>query len=303
MYLKTLQVGEDLRERISYGSHAMMLSTCVDNFDDYLHKEWGVHWHDEIEFGILQKGVAQFTVYNGSNQFSRVLHQGDGIIINSGYLHGAKALAHNTVIAELVLPITFFNKPFENLSHQIVSPITESDVADLVLRATEQTDQPLLSNIREICSITEQEIGFELYFMELACRIWRLLTLRILQDQKTKLVPVQNRLQERRVKQILSFIHEHYSEHISINDIAKFAAISRTECFRCFQTLLKKSPMEYLTEYRISMAAMLLANTERSLIDISHSCGFNSPSYFGKLFREQCGVTPKKYREQAGTFS
>lgn len=298
MRLKTLQVGEDLREHISYGSHAIPLTTCIDNFDDYLHREWGFHWHDELEFAVLQKGVLQFRIYNGPNQVLRELHQGDGIIINSGYLHSAKAFVPDTVIAELALPITFFNKPFESAAHQIVCPVTESETADIVLRSAEQADQPLLSGIQEICSITEQETGFELHFVELVCKIWRLLTIRILQGQKTNPVPIGNRLQEQRVKQIISFIHSRYSEHISIDDMARFATISRTECFRCFQAFLGKSPVEYLTEYRLSMAAMLLANTDRSLADISHSCGFSSPSYFGKLFREQGGVTPKKYREQ-----
>ncbi len=206
-------------------------------------------------------------------------------------------------MAGFVLPITFFNKPFEGAAHRIIFPVTESEIADLVLKSTEQADQPLLSGVQEICSITEQETGYELHFVELVCKIWRLLIIRILRGQKVKPVSARNRLQEQRVKQILSFIHTHYSEHISIDDMARFATISRTECFRCFQAFLEKLPVEYLTEYRLSMAAMLLANTDPSLADISLSCGFSSPSYFGKLFREQSGVIPKQYREQTSKIS
>lgn len=298
MQFKTLQIGEDLREHFSYGSHSIPLTVCIDNFDDYFHREWGYHWHDELEFGVVKQGTVQFTIHNGHEQFSWELHQGDGIIINSGYLHSAKAVVPDTVIAEFALAAVFFDKFFENAAYQVIRPVTESEVAALLLKASANGDQPLLSGIREICSITDQEIGYELHFVEMVYKIWRLLTVRILQDQKGKPVPVGNRLQEQRVKQILAFIHAHYSEHISVDDMAKFATISRTECFRCFQAFLNKSPVEYLTEYRLSMAAMLLANSDRPLTDISCSCGFSSPSYFGKLFREQCGVTPKKYRER-----
>lgn len=298
MHLKTLEIGKDLREHIPYGSHAIPLSVCVDSFDEFLHREWGYHWHDEIEFEVVQRGIVQFTVHNGQEQITVELRQGDGIIINSGYLHSAKALASDTVVAGFALPITFFEKPFESAAHQVTRPVTESEIASLTLSASEQGDQPLLSGIQEICAITDQETGYELHFIELICKIWRLLTVRILQDQTAKPVPVGNRNQERRVKQILSFIHAHYSEHISIDDMARFAATSRTECFRCFQAVLGKSPVEYLTEYRLSMATAMLANSERTVVEISYSCGFSSPSYFGKLFREQCGMTPKKYREQ-----
>ena len=298
MQFKTLQVGKDLREHISYVGHFIPFLTCTDNFDEYVSREWEFHWHYEIEFGIVRKGSVQFTIYNGQEKFPKELHQGDGIFINSGYLHSAKALASDTVIAGLVLPITFFEKPFGGAAHQILYPVTESEVADLVLKATDQQDQPLLSDIQEICSITDQEIGYELHFMELVCKIWRLLTIRILQTRKDAPVSAANRVQERRMKQILSFIHAHYSERISIDDLSRFAAISRTECFRCFQVILGKTPVEYLTEYRLSMAMMLLANTDRTLSEISSSCGFSNPSYFGKLFKEKCGLSPKKYRSQ-----
>ncbi|MCM1193720.1 MAG: helix-turn-helix domain-containing protein [Butyrivibrio sp.] len=297
MQLKTLHIGKDLRESISYNGQSIPLSVCIDNFDDYFQREWGCHWHDEIEFGVIQRGIAEFTIYNGQERFPIELHKGDGIFINSGCLHSAKALAPDTVIAGFVLPVLFFNKLFENAAYQIVNPIIDSDIESYVLKSTIPKDQQLLSSVQEICSITDQEVSYELHFVETACKIWRLLTIRILQDGKTSQAATK-KIQEQRIKQLLSFIHEHYSEHISIEDMAKSALISRTECFRCFQTVLGQSPVEYLTEYRLSMAMMFLANTKRSLSDISYSCGFNNPSYFGKLFRERCGLSPKKYRDQ-----
>lgn len=298
MQLKTLQIGTNLREHIPYSCGSIPLSVCIDNFDDYFHGEWGCHWHEETEFGIVQKGIVQFTIFNGKKQFNRELHPGDGIFINSGCLHSARALVPDTVIAEFVLPVTFFQKPFENAAPQIARPVTESKITDLTFRVASPEDRLMLSCIQEICSITDTETGYELHFIEMSCKIWRLLTIRILQDRQARQIPAVKSTQEHRIKQLLSFIHAHYSEQIGIDDIARSASISRTECFRCFQSIIKKSPIEYLTEYRLSMASMLLANSDRTLSDISASCGFNSPSYFGKLFREQCGMSPKKYRSR-----
>lgn len=297
MQLKTLHIGKDLRESISYNGQSIPLSICTDNFDDYFQREWGCHWHDEIEFGLIQKGIVEFTIYNGQERFPVELHKGDGIFINSGCLHSAKALAPDTGIAGFVLPVIFFNKFFENAAYQVVNPVINSGVENYVFKPAVPEDRQLLSSIQEICLITDQEISYELHLVEAACKIWRLLTIRIMQNGKTGQAAAK-KIQEQRIKQLLSFIHEHYSEHISIEGMAKSAHISRTECFRCFQTVLGQSPVEYLTEYRLSMAMMFLANTKRPLSDISYSCGFNNPSYFGKLFRERCGLSPKKYRDQ-----
>ncbi len=300
MKLKTLRVSENLREHISYGSHAIPLSICVDNFDDYFRKEWSCHWHDEFECGVVLKGTAEYRIYDGQEKSTvHKLQQGDGIFINTGCLHNAKGLEPDTVVAGFVFPIAFFDiKPFENIHRQTILSIIESGITHLILNAADQNDRLLLSSMEEICAITGQEPGYELHCIEIVCRIWRLLTIRVLEKCKATPAPAVNKTGEQRLKEMVSFIHAHFSEHIGVDAIARAAAISRTGCFRCFQAILGKTPAEYLTEYRLSMATMLLANTDRTLSDISYACGFNSPSYFGKLFREQCGLSPKKYREQ-----
>lgn len=62
---KTLQVADNLQERIPYSSRFPALSICSDHFDDYFQREWGCHWHDEFEFAVVREGVAAFTVYDG----------------------------------------------------------------------------------------------------------------------------------------------------------------------------------------------------------------------------------------------
>ncbi len=133
--------------------------------------------------------------------------------------------------------------------------------------------------------------------MELICRIWRALLRRRVPDSRSRQTEDMRR-QDQRVKEILSFLHTHFQEPLRIHDIARAAAVSRTECFRCFQTVLGKSPGEYLTEYRLSAAASLMIRSEKPLAEIAHLCGFRSPSYFGKVFREKCGIPPGKFREQ-----
>lgn len=298
MSFKTLRLTDNLQEYITYNSHFPALSTCIDHFDDYFQQEWSVHWHDDFEFGIVQKGYLEFTVHDGQNRIVHKLRKGDGIFIGSGYLHSAKGLEPDTILAGVALPINFFNTSiFENVFHRYIRPLIESEIACIDLHMTDSDDQPLLSGIQELSTISEQEPAYEFHFIEAVCKICRFLIIRAEQDGSTRF-SAENKLQEQRVKKMLSFIHAHFGEHISINDMARSAAISRTECFRCFQTILGKSPVEYLTEYRLSMAISMLTNSERTLSEISYLCGFSSPSYFGKVFRERCGTSPQKYKKQ-----
>ena len=58
------------------------------------------------------------------------------------------------------------------------------------------------------------------------------------------------------------------------------------------------SPTQYVNRIRIQHAAMLLSATDRPLADLATDCGFENLSYFHRLFRDQYGTTPKKYRSR-----
>lgn len=300
MDYKKLKIGDNLRENITYHNKAIPLSVCVDHFDDYFQREWTCHWHEEFEFSVILKGCVQYTIYDGTDVLStHELHEGEGVFISAGAFHSAKALVPETVAIGVVFPMTFFDmKPFENFYTQNIHPMIDLGVTHCVLDKENDAHIPLLSTISELGSLNEAEIGYELHCVELICRIWRMTTVVILGQKRQPEANLRNILQGQRVRKIMSYIHSHYAERISVEDMAKAASISRTECFRCFRDVLRKTPVEYLLEYRLSMAAVLLTNTDLTLIDISYSCGFNSPSYFGKQFKATCGVSPKKYREQ-----
>ncbi|MEO0913366.1 MAG: AraC family transcriptional regulator [Pseudomonadota bacterium] len=75
-------------------------------------------------------------------------------------------------------------------------------------------------------------------------------------------------------------------------------AAARSQEHVCRQTRrhLGLSPTQYVNRIRIQHAAMLLSATDRPLSDLAADCGFENLSYFHRLFREQYGTTPKKYR-------
>ena len=102
--------------------------------------------------------------------------------------------------------------------------------------------------------------------------------------------------QEMHLKNMLLWIEDHLSSNISVGKIAKLANICTRECQRFFNRYLHASPIEYVLKKRIFHAAELLSYTDTSITEIAFGCGFSSPSYFSKLFREWIGHSPNEYR-------
>lgn len=88
-----------------------------------------------------------------------------------------------------------------------------------------------------------------------------------------------------------------FSEEITLSDLSASANISKSECSRCFKISLNTTPYKYLTEYRLSKAAQLLAKTNEPVGNIAAAVGFHQISHFGKCFKEKTGCSPKAYRE------
>jgi len=99
-----------------------------------------------------------------------------------------------------------------------------------------------------------------------------------------------------RARGVLAYMHANFHKKITVEDLAKDLGISRSECFRCFKRFTGKKPIEYLNDYRMLKAAQLIRETETSITGISERCGFESASYFSKVFKEKYSVTPLQYR-------
>lgn len=98
------------------------------------------------------------------------------------------------------------------------------------------------------------------------------------------------------VEKAESYIQTNYSYPVTVEDIASYVGISRSHLFRSFQNYMRKSPKEYLTEYRIRQACRLLRETDLSVSAIAYSVGFENNLYFSKAFRKQKDTSPSDYR-------
>ena len=64
-----------------------------------------------------------------------------------------------------------------------------------------------------------------------------------------------------------------------------------------FKKNMGDSFINYLNDYRLSMAARTLLSSDDNIIDIAADCGYDNLSYFNRIFKKKYGVTPSAYRK------
>ena len=83
---------------------------------------------------------------------------------------------------------------------------------------------------------------------------------------------------------------EYYAEELGMSAKYLYAVVKE---------VTGKTPSEWINEYTLTEARIMLKNTDSSIQNISYDLGFATPSHFGKFFREQTGTTPKEFRKTA----
>ena len=88
-----------------------------------------------------------------------------------------------------------------------------------------------------------------------------------------------------------------YAE-LSIDDVAKSAAMSRFHFIRQFKAVFGETPIKYRTRMRLDQAKLLLVQSENSITDICMAVGFSSLGSFSSLFSTRIGQAPSTYRKE-----
>ena len=92
------------------------------------------------------------------------------------------------------------------------------------------------------------------------------------------------------------YLEVHFAEDVSLDDVAQEVGLNKYTLCKQYLKATGTTVMEQLKTVRIAKAKQYLLNTSCSVESVGKMCGFNSPSYFGKVFRELTSKTPFQYR-------
>jgi AraC-like DNA-binding protein len=107
-------------------------------------------------------------------------------------------------------------------------------------------------------------------------------------------VPLYDRFE---VDQAIAYMNSHFSEKITIEDLAERVNFSAGYFSKIFKSVTGDSPIDFLNEMRLQKARNMLMDSRKNITEIAIECGFNTSSYFSACFLEKYSMTPSAYRQ------
>lgn len=292
MRLSDLKHDETLRSSVHYGTSELPFARFDDEPGKYKSQCIDWHWHYEIEFAFVTQNTV--SCFIGAKEIT--LLPGDGIFLNSGIIHRFES-ADNGAMTTVIFAPEFMSSKSNATYHRYITPVLQSGLEYSVFRGDDPKYTNVLSAGKVLCGYGIREDN-ALSLQIAALSLWRELCL-LLMPKLATVGRIKNSLSKSRLQLMLSYISQHYSEQIHLEDIAASAKISKSETLRCFKDTLKTTPVHFLTEYRLSMAMHLLQTTPDTVISIAFACGFDDAGYFCKVFRRRYGVSPNQSRQSS----
>lgn len=287
------RVAENGREMVEHGTVAFPIACYHDDLAKQI-VPW--HWHEEWELAIITEGTAVVAV----DSERLVLEAGSGFFINTEVLHGAwnfdasACRFHSLVFHPRLVGGSIDSAIWQNY----VQPLWENiNLKYLIFQSDVEWHREAIDYIENAWrACVHESAGHELIVRN---ALSQLIFLIVGHEKGVASKPSARSMRDgSRMKAMLQYIHNHFGEEITIDNIAASAAISKSECLRCFHNTIGTTPIQYLKNYRIERAAELLTDTEDKVVDIGIQCGFQDMSYFARAFRKVKGYTPTEWREK-----
>lgn len=288
------EVNEQGRELLQHGTPQFPIA-CYH--DDLVKTPVPWHWHPELEALVISEGAAVVAV--GAERFT--LRQGQGMFINAGVLHAAWAYDHTgcRIHSAVFHPRLVGGSPDTVFWSGYLTPLLGGRGQDCVwFDGSESWHTEAIRSIEtawEGCG--SEPWGFEFQAREALSHLILLLSRFLAPDSAAK--SKKELRGEGWMKLMLEYIHQNYASHLTTAAIAKAAAVSESECLRCFRGVVGLTPIQYVIRYRVQKAEeLLISMPELNVSEVGARCGFQDASYFTKTFHGLKGCSPSEYRKQ-----
>ena len=293
MQITKIITDDTLRELTPHGSKAFPCEYYEDIIKAYDLGWLDWHWHRELEFNIVVRGEVWCKIGNTVIK----LKEGEGIFINSKVIHSFET-PDDGRLKDILFDPVFIAAETTGIYERLVYPVLNSDASYLVLKQEISWQKEILEWLYECFDIFEKRpAAMQLDIHILVCNIWSRVFSRRQELEVMETAGISMILQAR-LRLMIHFIEQNYSNRLSLADIALSANISKSEALRCFRSGMQDSPVHYLMKYRLGIAGALLAGTEDRITEIALHTGFESVNYFCRMFRRFYGISPGEYRKR-----
>ncbi|MCR5774694.1 MAG: AraC family transcriptional regulator [Lachnospiraceae bacterium] len=255
------------------------------------------HYHDFCEITYVISGVANYYI-NGTEYG---VEPGDIIIFNQVEPHGwivqggVMEVLVLTFVPEIVAdPASPYDdeylKPFFYLGSHFKNLISSSD------KRTKEIYETMDEISREA---RRREKGFEGMIRADILRILTLLVRHYERENSEFDISLNEKKRSmKRLEQAIYYINSHYTEHVTLEEVASLAYMSPNYFSSYFKNVTSRGFSDYITMLRLNRVRELFLTTDRTVSSIAMECGFRNMSNFYRLYKKHIGELPQR---RAGT--
>lgn len=293
MAKRTILVDSARRELEKHGTETFPMTVNHDDLWSFEGKNVPIHWHNDFEINLIREGEAVFQVYQKSYR----VRTGEGFLLNRNVPHscsspGNEHVRYSTI---LVRPDFLYGDFGSDVERKCFQPFLQnSAIPCIYLTGFDENGKEILQKLNQVEEAFDRKrFCYELKIKGLLCEAFAMILYGHRQEL-TKFVPAN--LQElERLEKMLNYLNMHFTEVISLQDLADQVHLSREVCCRLFKKMTGKTITGYLEEYRVNKSFSLVQSGQYSMTQITEMVGFSNPSRFASAFRKRFGCNPGEY--------
>ena len=243
------------------------------------------HWHEALEMDYLFRGSCQYMV-NG-REF--LVSQDQFILINCRDIHCIN-FDFTTDEPEI---IGFTLLISEDFIRTLVPDIDQSIFENERIRENDRI-RDLMLQIYRLHTQPQGEYTGIAITSQITMLIYELCSSGAKRERA--IIPINSQKSVERLRGILQYVEEHYTENLVQEEMANRFHFSRVYFARFFKKYTGMTFTEYLTRYRLLMARELLLNTDLNMTEVAMHCGFSDSRRFIIAYKKHYGTTPYQHR-------
>lgn len=249
--------------------------------------EFKWHFHPEFELTYILKGRGYRIVGNSHEDFSA----GDFVLLGSNLPHTWWGKSDDDEPSEAIVIqfSTEFIQPFLALHEsRHIKTLLENSSKGLRVKSSDK----LIKKIKEL----SQTQGLDSVLILLAI-LQEISQQKVSQIASKTFQNVHSKKFESRINKVCTYLQDHYCEPIRLKEVADLVCMSESNFCKFFKKATSTTFSDYINDLRINEACNLLLFSDYNISKIAHASGFESLSYFNKVFLKKKHTTPSLFRK------
>ena len=249
-----------------------------------------LHWHPEIELLYGISGELAVTV----SEEKCILKQGDILFINPEELHSYSPITRPVEYHAAVFEASLFQFRENHFFEQdFTSQILDASIKFPRMISSEHPKYDVIAPI--VHRLFNEDIESKtMIFADLTMLFCTLLEHSFLE----KVLDETAYKKSEDVKRCIQYMEDNYMRKITLAELAQLVHMTPNYFCNYFKKQTGLTPFTQLNNIRVRRASKMLRQTEKSVVDIAESCGFENVSFFIRKFKEIRGCTPSVYRKR-----